>query len=197
MGEIFQRFRARANLIRILRAVLTGLGAGALLSGVLNLLARLELLPLSSGLPFLIGGGVALAVGVTLFLLVRTDDRSLARMLDSELSLDERVETMHQYKDGDSALLRLQREDAEAALSAIPTCRLRFKRLWLYLLIFVLGAAVLANADTVVNNDGTTSFLPNENIFLAALAAEIVLVPLLLVVYRRLKKSTTKTEETV
>ena len=60
-----------------------------------------------------------------------------------------------------------------------------------------IGAAVLANADTVVNNDGTTSFLPNENIFLAALAAEIVLVPLLLVVYRRLKKSTIKTEEPV
>jgi hypothetical protein len=60
-----------------------------------------------------------------------------------------------------------------------------------------IGAAVLANADTIVNSDGTTSFLPNENIFLAALAAEAVLVPLLLVVYRRLTKSTVKTEETV
>ncbi len=60
-----------------------------------------------------------------------------------------------------------------------------------------IGAAVLANADTIVNNDGTTSFLPNENIFLAALAAEAVLVPLLLVVFRQLKKSNAKTEETV
>ncbi len=60
-----------------------------------------------------------------------------------------------------------------------------------------IGAAVLANADTIVNNDGTTSFLPNENIFLAALAAEVVLVPLLLVVFRQLKRSNAKTEETV
>ena len=60
-----------------------------------------------------------------------------------------------------------------------------------------IGAAVLANAETVLNNDGTTSFLPNENIFLAALAAEIVLVPLLLVVFRQLKKFSIKTEETV
>ena len=60
-----------------------------------------------------------------------------------------------------------------------------------------IGAAVLANADTVRNNDGTTSFLPNENIFLAALAAEVVLVPLLLVVFRQLKKNSPKTEETV
>ena len=45
-----------------------------------------------------------------------------------------------------------------------------------------IGAAVLKNAATVVNDDGTTSFIPNENIFLAAFIAAIfvwlVLVPL-------------------
>ena len=40
-----------------------------------------------------------------------------------------------------------------------------------------IGKAVLSNAETIVNNDGTTSFVPNENIFLAALVpAAIVLV---------------------
>ena len=32
-----------------------------------------------------------------------------------------------------------------------------------------IGAAVLKNAETIVNSDGTESFLPNANIFLAAL----------------------------
>ena len=45
-----------------------------------------------------------------------------------------------------------------------------------------IGAAVLKNADTVLNDDGTTSFVPNENIFLAALIAAgcifFVLIPL-------------------
>ena len=45
-----------------------------------------------------------------------------------------------------------------------------------------IGAAVLQNAETVVNNDGTTSFIPNENIFLwafvAALFVWLVLMPL-------------------
>ena len=40
-----------------------------------------------------------------------------------------------------------------------------------------IGKAVLANAETIVNNDGTTSFVPNENIFLAALVpGAIVLI---------------------
>ena len=46
----------------------------------------------------------------------------------------------------------------------------------------VIGAAVLKNARTVLNDDGTTSFIPNENIFLVALIAILfvwfVLVPL-------------------
>lgn len=45
-----------------------------------------------------------------------------------------------------------------------------------------IGAAVLKNAETIVNDDGTTSFVPNEKIFLVALIAAVfvwvVLVPL-------------------
>ncbi len=48
-----------------------------------------------------------------------------------------------------------------------------------------IGSAVLKNAETIVNNDGTTSFLPNENIFLAALVAVVVILPLLLVIFKK------------
>lgn len=45
-----------------------------------------------------------------------------------------------------------------------------------------IGAAVLKNAETILNDDGTASFIPNENIFLAAFIAGIfvwfVLIPL-------------------
>ena len=38
-----------------------------------------------------------------------------------------------------------------------------------------IGAWVLRNAETVVGDDGTESFIPNENIFLAALIAAVAL----------------------
>ena len=44
-----------------------------------------------------------------------------------------------------------------------------------------IGSWVLRNAELVPNNDGTFSFLPNENIFLAALVVAAVLTVLLLV----------------
>ena len=53
-----------------------------------------------------------------------------------------------------------------------------------------IGAAVLKNAQQIVNNDGTTSFVPNENIFLAALVVAAVLLPVLLFIFSRIKPKT-------
>ncbi len=50
-----------------------------------------------------------------------------------------------------------------------------------------IGAAVLKNAQTIVNNDGTTSFLPNANIFAAALAVLVFLLPLILIIWKKHK----------
>ncbi len=62
-----------------------------------------------------------------------------------------------------------------------------------------IGSAVLKNADKVLNSDGTESFLPNENIFLAALVSAIALIPLLFLIFKnqepRLLKLKTPFEE--
>ena len=38
----------------------------------------------------------------------------------------------------------------------------------------MIGKIVLKNADVIINSDGTTSFVPNENIFITALAVGIL-----------------------
>ena len=43
-----------------------------------------------------------------------------------------------------------------------------------------IGKTILANAEMIVNNDGTSSFVPNANIFLGAL---IAIVPVIIVVF--------------
>ena len=51
-----------------------------------------------------------------------------------------------------------------------------------------IGAAVLADAATVVGNDGTVSFIPHRGIFVAALVVCVALWAVLAVIFRRLKK---------
>ena len=53
-----------------------------------------------------------------------------------------------------------------------------------------IGKTVLSTAQTITNNDGTTSFVPNENIFFAALAVAVIVLILVLLFSR---KSPTKT----
>ena len=50
-----------------------------------------------------------------------------------------------------------------------------------------VGAWVLKNADLIVNNDGTTSFIPNENIFLAAFVAALAIWAVMLPLMRKEK----------
>ncbi len=58
----------------------------------------------------------------------------------------------------------------------------------------VIGAFVLRNAATIVNDDGTTSFVPNADIFAAALLAVVCLLPLLWVLSRVLRRRAEVTE---
>ncbi len=50
-----------------------------------------------------------------------------------------------------------------------------------------IGALVLKNAEKVLNNDGTYSFLPNKNIWIAALIVAVVLVVYLFFVFRMMR----------
>ena len=55
-----------------------------------------------------------------------------------------------------------------------------------------IGAWVLRDAETVIGDDGTESFIPNQNIFLAALIAAVVLGLFLALLLYIMKKKTAK-----
>ena len=50
-----------------------------------------------------------------------------------------------------------------------------------------IGAWVLRDAEMILNNDGTYSFLPNENIFLAAFAVAVALCITLALIFRMIR----------
>ena len=51
-----------------------------------------------------------------------------------------------------------------------------------------IGAWVLRDAETILNSDGTVSFVPNENIFLAAFIAAIFIWVMFVPLFRRIRK---------
>lgn len=55
-----------------------------------------------------------------------------------------------------------------------------------------IGQKVLANAEKVISGDGTEVFVPNQNIFLAALIAAVLIIPVLLPINKLIKKEKNK-----
>ena len=51
-----------------------------------------------------------------------------------------------------------------------------------------IGKAVLANAEIIKNSDGTESFIPNENIFLAAFIAAIFIWVMFVPLFKLIRK---------
>ena len=51
-----------------------------------------------------------------------------------------------------------------------------------------IGAAVLKGAEVITNSDGTTSFIPNRNIFLAAFIAGLCVLPMLAVMFKLMRQ---------
>ena len=52
-----------------------------------------------------------------------------------------------------------------------------------------LKKKVLQNAELILNSDGTTSFLPNKNIYLAAFIVAVILLGLLFFIFRMIEKA--------
>ena len=130
----------------ITASVLVGLTLGALASGVLLWLFKLDLIAI--GVPFiaLIGIGAFLLSGVGMFFLLHRSDAAIARMLDRRFVLHERVQTMMAYRTREETIYALQREDAEAVVKTIPGRSVKIRFLWLYILCLVLSSLVLVGA---------------------------------------------------
>lgn len=91
----------------------------------------------------LIGVLPALAVFCTLFFIFRPNSKKVARRLDEDYALEERVQTALQYSSQSGAVIELQRRNAEEILGSVTAAKGSYKRspkniLAAYILPFVL-----------------------------------------------------------
>lgn len=160
MNESFNKFKKRIWIEVIVKCVLAALACSllavnavllpCLLCGVHLLWVWYLLIALGA---FAAGGGVA-------FLFFRTDDGKIAKRLDSELSLSERVQTAYVYRDSQDFMSALQRADAESALAKIPVNKLKFANLAVTIILAALlaiGVCALPVVTVYADASQTTS----------------------------------------
>ena len=143
MGKGFLKFKRKAHIVAFIKSLIIGVSLGLIVFSTLLILHKREVIlfkPINSAL---VGVGVTVVAFVAVYLLLKPRDKRIAKRLDEELVLQERVQTMLAFQDSAEEMQCLQRRDADERLSAMRTSALRFGNLWRFIAMAVLSLGML------------------------------------------------------
>lgn len=149
MNEGFEKIKKRHLVDTVIKSILIALSLGAFVFGAMLLIFKLLIIDFSPAYHLLISVGAAAICGVVCFFLLHKSALALARSLDEEFALGEKVQTMVRFKDDRSDMLALQRENAEETLKGIKTKKPIAKRFASALICLALSVCMLLPAVIV------------------------------------------------
>ena len=146
-NELFKKHYLRLCLEAGLRSALWGLALGFAVTFVLSALEWLFAFG-AFWLSIVVFFGISAIAGALLYVFkYRPTDIDVARRLD-RLGLDERMITMLEYKDDDSYIATLQRENAKAHFESVENRKLKLRISSVLIAIAIcttlLGSAMIA-----------------------------------------------------
>ncbi len=175
MRESFDRIKSKELKKAKLFAAACGICAGMAAAGVFLLAFKLSAIALGWYIYLIIGAGVAIITAAAVFFAVRTNDLKLAKKLDKEYNLGEKAQTLIEFEGQDSAILSLQRENAEAAIGGITLKKPSAKRIVSAVVAALLCAALLVCGVAVKQREKVITLPVDEQPFEISEAQLIVL----------------------
>ncbi len=149
MKQGFIKFKKRFQTHAIVKSVIFGASLGVLSASVLiTVQKRLAVSP-NPWLCVLLGVLVALVCAGAFYLCIRPTDKKLAKKLDNDLQLHEKVQTMIAFENAEGDMLQLQRADVNARLMETPVKFVKTGRLWKHIVAPVLAVAMAVVAFIV------------------------------------------------
>jgi hypothetical protein len=88
------------------------------------------------------GIGCALIVGGIIFLFIHPDDKKVARHMDEQHDLEEKVQTMLEFSGTEGSVVQLQRENTEQALAKLKKPRVKALTALKYAVISIISVGV-------------------------------------------------------
>lgn len=144
MTDNFKVFRKKFMIIAALTAAAVGVCLGLLVTGALLLALRLNAIALAWWIYVLVGLGVAALCGTAAYFIIRPSDERIARKLDRDFALGQKVQTMVEFsaEEQPAQMVLMQRRQTDEALGEVAKKRLKMGWLWKFAFIPVLAAAM-------------------------------------------------------
>ena len=143
MGTEFLRLKRKHTVWRVLRMVMTALAAGMLVAGAMLVFFKLTSTNGQLLLCLGAGGAAVVVTAVLVWLAMRRSDLRSAEQIDREHQLKERVQTMIAFRNEESAMLQMQREDTESKLKEVKSYGVHAGGVVAHIGALVLAVAVL------------------------------------------------------
>lgn len=159
MTKNFQAIKKKYTKQAIIAAAVLGAFCGVAVACALLLALKLSAIEILWVYYLLAGVGAAALSIYPFYLLLRVDDIKLAKKLDGEYALNQKVQTMVEFAAEDGAMATLQREQTDEALTAAAAARPSARSLLKYLFIPVIAAGI-ACAGIFAPVKKTTVYVP-------------------------------------
>ena len=146
MGDGFLSFKKKIIREFIIKCSILSIALGLMIFGLLFLLDKLSIISFHFGFSILIGVGTMIVVFLCSYFIFKPSDKKIAKRLDDSFKLNEKVQTMVSFKDDETFIVQLQREDTDKRLKDIPVKQLKYKFHFVFIILAILGLGVSITA---------------------------------------------------
>lgn len=146
----FGKFNKKIKIENIIKSIICGLSSGIIVDALLVILFKL--LALSNFIWLHIIITLLLGTGFTFLFLKYVfipKDKAIAKRLDKDAALEERVKTMVEFKNDESLLANLQRQDAQQKLEETPIEKFKMRFSFSNFILSILALIALPIAILV------------------------------------------------
>ncbi len=154
MGNNFASAKKKTRLSVIILSMILGITVGAIGLAVPLLVLKLlgKLIPVWL---YIIAGSLIPIAALISYLFIMPSDQRLAKSIDEDHALNEKMRTMVEFRNSNNAFALLQREDADEKFGKIKFSPWRKKQLITILVLFIVSIALLVTAFVLPGRDNT------------------------------------------
>lgn len=164
MFESFKKFKRKLMLEIFFKGLILGLSFGVLVEAVFYLLEKRDIFNLPLVADIAIAAGIAVVITVAYFFIRKPNDMQVAKRLDNQLGLHEKIQTMIAFKDKKGTMVELQRDDAKLNLDATPSKNVAMKFTFVNFALSIVAVLSIGSAVAVPEKKPAPSTPPSGEI---------------------------------
>ncbi len=149
MNKSFEKFKRNDWIAAVGMSLAIGVFVGLFSVGAVLLTLKLCGVVIDALYYALIGGGMAAVSFALALLFLRPNGKKVAKNLDTEFALNEKVQTAYEFSSATGAMVERQRADAYDTLDALPRRHVRTGKLFAYLCAGIVAFALFFAAAFV------------------------------------------------